>query len=158
VGVASDDDLLVATLVEPVSGEEIVRRINRHCPRGMRFFRARPLRRGQRPQPQAACYALRVAPDRLEPLRRSLGAFLAAERWPVERLTPAKPKGRPPATRTVDLKPRVTQLTLDAQDLRWTLVGHRQVWARPSELLEALGLDGQVDLAAVRRTAVAYAL
>jgi hypothetical protein len=71
---------------------------------------------------------------------------------------PAAGRGRPPGARRLDLRPLVPHIALEAHSLRWTLAPAGDVWARPAEVLEALGLDGQVDLAAVVRTAVDYGI
>ncbi len=47
-------------------------------------------------------------------------------------------------------------MRLDGNVLRWTLVPSGEVWARPAEVLELLGLDARGDLARLRRTAVQY--
>jgi radical SAM-linked protein len=158
VGVASRDDLAVLELTEPIGADEIVTRMNRHVPPGMIFTGAAMLDRGESPRPRRVCYEWPVPPGRSGPLRRKVQEFRLAERWPIERRTPPKRRGQPPRSRTVDLKLLVQGIAVDADTLCWTLAPSGDLWARPAELLDALGLDGCADLAAVVRTAVDYGL
>ncbi len=158
VGVAARDDLAVLELTGPIGPDEIVRRMNRQVPRGMTLTRAAVLERRRPPRPRRVRYEWPVPPDRIEALRRKLREFLLAERWPVERRTPPKRRGQPTRLRTVDLKVLVERIALDADTLCWTLAPAGDLWARPAEVLDALGLDGQVDLAAVVRADVDYGL
>lgn len=158
VGVAARDDLAVIELTEPIGPEELLARLNRHVPEGMRFHRARPLDRTERPRPRRVRYEWPIAPGRREALRRKVREFRLAARWPLER--PHRPKRRrsnaPP--RQLELKTLVPEISVEGDTLSWTLAPAGDLWARPAEVLDALGLDGQVDLADAVRAEVDYGL
>ena len=158
VGVASRDDLVVAALAEPAAPDALVGRMNQQAPRGMRFLRARMLESGEDPRVRAARYEWPARAAGRDDLRCRLAEFQQAASWPVLRRTPTKRRKATPPTRTIDLKPLVADIALDRGVLRWTLAPREGLWARPAEVLEALGLDGRVDLAAVVRTSVDYAI
>lgn len=152
VGVASRDDLVVLSLTEPVEPEDLLARMGRQTPPGMRFCRAEPLAGKKAPQVRRVHCELPVRPDRREALAPRADEFRAAAAWPLERHRP----GREARPVRLDLKQLVEHLELDAGRLQWTLIPAGNVWARPAEVLEALGLDGQLDLAAVERTRIEY--
>lgn len=158
VGVASRDDLLVVSLAEPMQAEDLLRRLNRHVPRGMEFVRAGTLAGKGTPRPVRADYELRLPPRAAPDVQARLDDLDRRESWPVERLRSAGRRKRraPAAPRTLDLKPMVAQVGCSGGTLRWVLVPQGDQWARPGELLGLLGLDPRVDLAGVVRTAVRY--
>ncbi len=159
VGVASQDDLLVVTLEdtdEPPDGPALSSALNRCAPRGLRFGPARELPGKAAPRPVRACYELPVAPDRHDRLRRRLEQLATEDTWCVERVKVSRRRGRGDRMRTIDIKPLVDELTLDDDRLVMTLAGRDDLWARPGEVLELLGLDARADLAALVRTAVDY--
>jgi len=158
VGVASRDDLVVLRLTEPLPGKEILTRMNRQVPSGVRFTRAETLASRPRPKALRAWYEWPVPPGRAEALAPRVEAFREAASWPIERHGAPRRRGEPARTRRLDLTPLVPQLAFDAHRLHWTLAPVGDVWARPAEVLEALGLDGRVDLASVVRTAVDYGI
>jgi len=158
VGVAARDDLAVLGLTEPIAADEIVRRMNRQVPRGMALTAAAVLPRGGSPRPRRVRYEWPAPPHRADDLRRGVREFRLAARWCIERRTAPKRRGQPGRSRSVDLKPLVESIALEADKLSWTLVPAGDLWARPAEVLEALGLDGQVDLAAAVRIGVDYGL
>ena len=75
--------------------------------------------------------------------------------WPAERRV-IKRRGRGKTSRPIDLRPLVTEMRLDGATLHVTLAPVGDLWARPAELLELVGLDQRVDLARTVRTAVQY--
>ena len=156
VGVASDEDLLVVSLEEPTTGEELLEALTPHAPRGMRFLRAAPLPMGSKPHPQRCWYELPLWPESFETVGNMLVRWQEADRWPVDRHKPARQHRRESRSRRVDLKALVTNLSLQGRTIRWQQHPQDDLWARPGEVLEMLGLDPQADLARVRRTAVAY--
>ncbi len=152
VGVASRDDLAVMSLIRHVSGEDILQRLNRQVPRGMRWFRALPLADGPPPRPRSARFRWPVPPGRGAELAERVSDFAGADSVRVRR---TRRKGR---DRTLELKALVADLAVADGALTWTLLPDGDVWARPAELLDALGLDPRVDLANVVRTAVDYGI
>jgi len=156
VGVASDEDLLVVPLEEPTTSTELLEALTPHAPQGMWFLQAAPLPMGSRPHPQRCWYELTLSPESLETVGNMLVQWQQADRWPVDRHKPARQHRRGKRSRRVDLKALVTNLRLQGRTIRWQQQPQGDLWARPGEVLEMLGLDPQADLARVRRTAVAY--
>jgi len=158
VGVATCSDLVVTRLETGQSAEELVSSLNRHAPAGLQFLRAAVVHSRQTPTPRQGRYELPlrreqadIVADRLEDLSRQ-------DAWCVQRLVSGKGARRraPKRPRTLDIKPMVCDLALEADTLRWTLVPQDQAWARPGEVLTLAGLDDRVDLARVVRVNVAY--
>ena len=156
VGVAGLDELVVVELTEPIKADDLIERMNRQVPPGMRFHRAGRLEDKKPPQPRRIRYEWTIPAGRAPTLRQRLEEFQRAESWFFERRLPAKRRGKPPRQRRIDLKQLVETVAIDGPTLRWTLAPADDLWARPAEVLEALGLDGQVDLAGLVRTAVHY--
>jgi len=167
VGAASLDDLLVLSLSEAVAAPALCAALNDVVPPGMRLFDATPLPPKATPAPIAVRYMLDLAS--LTPADRQVVASRVAglegrERWPVER--PArKPRRRGRAepkaemhTTTVDLRGSVNDITMDADELRWTQHASPGQTARAGDVLRLLGLDPHGHMAAVTRQAVDYRL
>lgn len=166
VGVASRDDLAVATVDAPVDAAGMVRSLNAASPRGMRFFRAAEIPPGQQVQARRAEYVLPVGGDRAGAIGEAVAAFAAAPAWPVRRESPAKKPGRPPAARTVDLRSLVIDIMIKESQgpesldraVHFALAPVGDLWARPEEVLGALGLEPSVALADLVRMSVDYGL
>jgi len=157
VGAASIADLAVLQLTEPMEAEQLLGALNGQAPRGMRFTRAKVIEAKAPPQPRRVDCDTPVKPGRQGRLAELTDEFNRAETWPVER-GGAQSAGKPGRRRTIDLKRLVREIRLEDGSLRFSLVPEGQVWARPSEVLEAVGLDGRVDLARLVRTNVEYDL
>ncbi len=155
VGAASMADLAVLQLTRPMDAEQLLGALNGQAPRGMTFTRAEVLEAKAPPQPRRVDYDAPVKPEQQDRLAELTDEFNRAEAWPVER-GGGQSTGKPGRRRTIDLKRLVRDLRLEDGRLRFSLVPETQVWARPGELLEAIGLDGRVDLAKLVRTNVEY--
>jgi len=153
VGLSARDDLLVLTLTEPVDGDELVGRLNSEAPMGMRFTRAEEL--ASVPHPVKIQCELPIAPDRIDSVRERIQQLREAESWPVERSAGPDRRDRT-ARRTVDIRPGLEQIDLEDGLVRMTLSGTEGRWAKPAEVLEAIGMDGRADLAVMVRTQVDY--
>jgi len=156
VGAASKAELAVLQLTENVSAERLPQRLSAQAPRGMTFTRAELLEAKASPQPTRVDYDAAVEPTRQAEVAQRARQFNQAETWPVDRAGD-KP-GRQGRTRHIDLKGLVVDLDCLDGRLRFSLTTDGQIWARPGEVLEALGLDGRVDLARLNRTNVQYDL
>lgn len=155
VGVASMADLAVIKLTRPMEAEQLLEVLNEQAPRGMTFTRAEVLEAKAPPQPRRVDYDSPFKPDQQERLAELTDEFNRAETRPVER-GGGQSAGKPGRKRTIDLKRLVRDLRLEDGHLRFSLVPEGQVWARPGEVLDAIGLDGRVDLATLVRTNVEY--
>jgi radical SAM-linked protein len=159
VGVASKADLLVLALERDLQAETLLESFNQASPpAGLRATRAFRLEKAA-PRPISARYELPLAPERLPAVRARLDELAAQTSWPVQRSSAGKDGGGRdiPSTKTqIDLRQLIRDLRLDGDCLRITLAPRGDVWARPTEVLALLGLDGRVDLAALVRAEVTY--
>jgi len=159
VGVTARDDLLVLSLEDPsgtVDAASLVARLNRHAPRGMRFLRAAPLAPGPAPRPRRARYETPIPRERLPDVRKRMEQLAARDTWPSERVTPPRRRSQGTRKRQIDLKRLVTELKRRGGTLVMTLAPEGDLWARPGEVLQLIGLDGRADLAATVRARVDY--
>jgi len=156
VGVASRDDLLTLRLDQEVQASDLLGRLDRCAPRGMRFLRARVLEGKGGPRILKTHYELALQAHQVEPVAARLRELAGQECWTVERLISPKEGPKDKKARPIDLKPLIGELRLDETVLRWQGVPQGDLWARPGELLALLGLDQRVDLARGVRTAVEY--
>lgn len=156
VGVGTRDDLLTLSLAEgeTLEGSEILDRLNRSAPEGMRFVAARRLDHGEKPRPRRVRYELTLAPDRARLTAERLEQLRDEPEWHVERLVSSKGRKHPRTPRRIDLRPLIEAVEITDHTLVWTHQPQGDLWARPGEFLRLLGLDEQGDLAATVRTGV----
>jgi len=119
----------------------------------MAFISAAPLGKGESARPVCVRYRLDISPERLRAVEQRLAELKAVDSWPVERAVPDKKHGGR-TSRAIDLAPLVQEIKLENGVLSWTLAPQGDIWARPAEVLELLGLDGRTDLAETARTAL----
>lgn len=163
VGVASLADLAVMQLTRPMPAEKLLGLLNAQSPGGMTFTRAEVLQAKAPPQVRRVDYEAPIEQAGQAKLAELAAKFNQADAWPVERGVDQSPKGprgsaKARRVRTIGLKALVRDLRLEDGRLRFSLVSDGQVWARPGEVLEAVGLDGRTDLARLVRTNVQYDL
>jgi radical SAM-linked protein len=163
VGVASLADLAVMQLTRAMPAETLLGLLNGQSPGGMTFIRAEVLQAKAPPRVRRVDYDAPVDQARQANVADLAAKFNQADAWAVERGADRPAQGAPgPAkarrARTVDLKALVVGLRLEDGRLRFSLVSDGQIWARPGEVLEAVGLDGRTDLARLVRTDVLYDL
>lgn len=154
VAVAARDDVLVLSLDEPVEPDELTSRLNRCAPRGMHFRDPRPLTGKTPPRPRRIRYELPLG-DAEQRVSATVKALEGQRTWPVQRLTSGKGRrSRAKTTTTIDARPLVDSMDVDAGRLTFKLRRSENLWARPGEILDLLGLDDRTDLARLVRTAV----
>lgn len=163
VGVASLADLAVMQLTRPMPAERLLGLLNAQAPGGMTFIRAEVLQTKAPPRVRRVDYDVPIKQAMQAQLADLAAKFNQADAWPVERGADASAQGATgPAkahrARTIDLKALVRDLRLEDGRLRFSLASDGQVWARPGEVLEAVGLDARADLARLIRTNVRYDL
>ena len=151
VAVASQGDLLVACLDEPVEAAELLSRLNDHAPAGLRAVRAELLPGKAAARPKAIRYELALEAARIPAVRQRLAQLAGEPCWIAQRRHPARNARQGPTTQPIDLRPLVAEVNLDDSVLRITLVPKGDLWARPGEVLALLGLDERFDLAATVR-------
>ncbi len=152
VGVTSLDDPLIFALDEPMEADELLARLNDASPEAIRFLSAETMETRRPPRPTRNRMELAIPPDKLQTVKTNLNEISTVSAWPIERKVSVK-RGRH-TMRSIDIRPMVENLRLEGETLRFTLVRHGDLWARPGEVLRLLGLDDRVDLARVVRTAV----
>jgi len=161
VGIATEGDLLVISLNEPLESDkspELLQRLNEQAPRGLRFLQARPITAKPTPRPRRSFYEIELSPEKLSAVSKKIEQLTNLDLWEIQRQKPSKKRGRSIMTRHINLKPLVEQLKIDGNLLRITLIPQGDLWARPGEVLRLLGLDEQTDLANVIRSEVDYGL
>ncbi len=171
VGVATKEDLFVLRLAEPEPPEapaigadrteearRLIERLNAQAPGGLRFLRAKPLTAKGTPQPIRCHYELPLSPDQQQTVRSRLTCLEGQAEWPIRRLTPPKASRRrqPPRERTIDIKRLIEDYRLERNVLRWVAKPREALWARPTEVLTAFGLDENTLAADIVRTGVEY--
>jgi radical SAM-linked protein len=156
VGLASDDDLLVLTLDEPIDSDELRRRLGDQLPTGAGIRRVAPLETTQNPQVRGMCLKLQLTQDQLPLVRQRLDQLEAQKSWPVQREKPSR-RGRAVTRREIDLRPLLSyELSGETLSIELRVVDAQQ--PRPAEALTLLGLDERLDLARAVRTRVDYGI
>jgi len=162
VGVASQDDVVVLALDdEPGSSaiataDDLLRCANACAPEGMTFTRGEKLQGKKTLRPRRIEYELVSDPAQQAALAGRISELQNSPCWPTCRQRPGNARRSEMQSKEIDLRPLVQDMRLEGGVLRWTLVPSGEVWARPGEILELLGLDARSDLARLRRTAVQY--
>jgi len=163
VGVASRDDLLVVTLDESIGPAALLSALRAaDPPAGLTFIGAMELPTKATPQPRRSLYELALDPPRTKAVGARLAELAGADSWPVERMVKTG-RGRRRAsvgfaTRTVDLLPRVADLSVAEGKLAFAALSDQAGSARPGEVLALCGLDERTDLASLVRVEVDYRL
>jgi radical SAM-linked protein len=146
VGIEGVDEVMELELAEPITAEEFLCRAAPQAPQGLELRSVEVLPEGSRKAGvQSVCYEASIPPPAQSALPERIERLLAAASWPIERA------GRAP----IDLRPLVSELSLDAGVLRMRLRVDRRGSVGPREVLAALGLpDIERRGARLRRTAV----
>lgn len=136
-GLAEVAELELDELIPP---EDLLDRIRRQCPPGLALLDLARVPPRATAQVRGLTYAVELAPDRVEAVRRRAADVLAAgEHW-IDRLRPSGGAN----SRRMDLRPFLRDLRVEGEgparlemDLWLTLAGT----ARPDEVLGLLGLN-----------------
>jgi len=160
VGIATKRDLLVTTLDSPMVRQELLAAANRHCPEGLKFVDATLLESKATPMPVECTYQIPVSAEKTDAVARAVEHFSAQDSYTVQRSKPPKRRGRraqgEPVTRILDLKLLVDNVEFDGETLSWRQAPHQTRWAKPTEAMQALGLDPTGDMALVTRTSLTF--
>lgn len=151
VGVESYDDMLCISLEEDISPQTLVEKLNANSIPGLKFTSAELLQSNRVPLPQSIDYRIELTGDELEPVGEKVWRLSADSDWPVQRQKKPK-RGKPGAVETINVKPRVSRLEITGSRLDFTLVGENDCWAKPSEVLALVGLNGLENVARLIRT------
>ena len=162
VGVATERDLLVTALETPVLRQELLAAANRHRPQGLKFVDATLLETKTAPIPAECTYEIPVPAEKADAVARAVEHFSARDSYSVQRTKPPKRRGRGArgepvtVTRALDLKLLVDKVEFDGETLSWRQAPHQSRWAKPTEAMQALGLDPTGDMAMVTRTSLIF--
>jgi radical SAM-linked protein len=151
VGTAGEDEWLIVELAQPIDPSEALRDLARHMPAGIQLLGAEAPTTDASPQPVRVWYEVPLGAPGPE-LDQAIEALLAREAFLVTR-----PEHEGRAAREVDIRPFVEALTRHGERLLMVLRVTPTGAARPTEVLDSLGLPGR-DLAhRLRRTRVEWA-
>jgi radical SAM-linked protein len=152
VGIASQVELLVIELTEPVEPSVALTRLGEQMPAGLTLTQARTTTDKHSPQPRQVEYALLLPPDCAEATREATQRLMAAPTWTIERSGPGDK--RPKA---VDLRQYLAEASVCEGTLRWTAQVTAGGSLRPAEFLSAVGLAAEQWQHRVCRTAIQWA-
>jgi len=154
VGVASEDELLIVELEQPVPTDDARGRLAEQLPAGLRIIDVAALHDRDRRVPVSATYRVPIrAAEGVREVTAAIGAILASRTWPVERDSMKGPR------RQLDLRAFVTDLDVVDADtaVRWRQSISQDGTMRVGEVLEALRLLPREHLHLVVRENVEYA-
>ena len=151
VGIASEADLVVLELSEPVDAEHVRRRLAPQMPAGLRLQEAWPVASSGAIQPSEVDYSVDLPPDSAGQVAARTAALMAEREWCIDRDS----SGGKPARR-IDLRALLKEAGVDGNALHWTVRVDPKGGARPAEILTAVGLDAPLWLHRVRRTRVTW--
>jgi radical SAM-linked protein len=164
VGLATDDDLLVLSLTDPLDAETILQRLtDASPPTGLTFTAARPLVGKAGPQARRVDYELALTDDEAPRVQSRAEALAGQDSWFVQRppkpVSPGRKRPRRPAEpKTVDLRPLIVELGVTHRTARWTQQTVGSQTARPADVLRLLELDERAAIARTSRAAVTWCL
>ena len=151
VGIASTCELALVDLDTPAEPGELSDRLAAALPPGCTVQRIVAPAVREMPQPQGVTYELDVDAAVAEELAAHIAELLARESVCVQRdYGPGKP------ARTLDIRPYIAALELEAGTLRMTLQFSEQRTARPAEVLAELGLAAVDHQHRLRRTEIRW--
>jgi radical SAM-linked protein len=151
VGMASDCQCALIGLTELRPAADLHGSLRRSLPAGVILHELLAPATGRTPQPCRVLYAVELDGEECPHLAERGASLLAAPEVLVSR-RPAP--GKPP--RTVDVRPYIDSLNLTGRVLWMRLTFDGQRSARPTEVLSALGLDGERLAHRLRRAEVAW--
>jgi radical SAM-linked protein len=136
LGVEGRREVVELELTEPLSPDEVLRRLRAVAPPGLDFFEAEAVAPGRAAHAEAVAFTFDVPDDRRDDARARLDRFLASTTWPYTRHRPDRDRDV-----AVDLRPFVLDAELGpAGALRFRLKITPDGSARPEEVVEALGI------------------
>lgn len=148
VGVATEADILVLELAEPVEPADVMSLLAAQLPQGVRPAGAWKVRSGRGYRIDAVEYAVELAPDLARHVEPALKRLLESETWVVSRKACDRDGARP-----MDVRSCLVDAGVDAGVIRWR-VRVEGGSIRPAEFLAAIGLDPAAWRHRVTRTAI----
>lgn len=151
VGIATEDDMLVVDLTEPVETCEVLRRLSGQMPTGVTLVDSQVLSPGARSEPERVEYTVELPTEIADDVRQNAHRFMEASTWPMVR----PGHGRKP-NRSLDLRPLIGRADVQGHRLSWSAKVSPQGSARPAEFLDAVGLPSPDWLHRVVRTRIRW--
>ncbi len=148
VGVATEADILVLELAEPVDPVDVVSSLAAQLPRGVRLIGAWEIRSGRGYRIDAVEYAVEPALDLATRAEPALKRLLESETWIVSRKARDREGARP-----TDVRPCLVDAGIHGGVIRWR-VRVEGGSIRPGEFLAAIGLDPAAWRHRVTRTGI----
>jgi radical SAM-linked protein len=146
VGIESQDEVLEFELSQPLTAEQLARRLEPHRPPGLRINSVEVLPDGaQKARPRSFSYQVPIPASRRDALAEETRRLMAAASCPVR---------RPDRRTAVDLRPLLDELALDEGVLRMRLRAASGPTAGPRDVLAALG-QSDLELQGVHLTRTA---
>jgi len=150
LGVSSEADVIVIELERAFDPDELAKKLGRQLPEGMTLRGTRSLIAGERPQPDTVTYRFRperdVPRDAVERIRR----IVEATSLPVERLD-----NKTKRARTIDIRPYLSALSLQNNDVVFSLRVTSTGTAKPGEIVgllmdKAVAVNHRIHRASIR--------
>ncbi len=151
VGTAADRQLALTDLAAPRPPDELFASLARQLPAGHRLLRVVAPAPRVTPHAQTACYEIELGPTDAAGLAPRLRELLARPTVVVQRYYGPRKAARP-----IDIRPYIEQLQLDGPRLRLVLRCRDQRTARPSEVINELGLAAEAYNHRLRRASVQW--
>jgi radical SAM-linked protein len=147
VGIEGDDEVMELELAETTTAEELLRRLTPQAPPGLVFRTVEVLPEGsKKASVHSVAYEAPIPLPDQAGLGQRIERLLASSSWPIERA-----RGRA----AIDLRPLLSELTLDDGVLKMRLQVDSRGSVGPREVLAALDLTGiERQGSRLRRTAV----
>jgi radical SAM-linked protein len=152
VGIASQVELLVVELSEPVPASMVLTRLGEQMPAGLRLTQAWTIADRHSPQARQVEYAVPLPADCIEATREAAQRLLAQPTWTIERSGPGDKRSK-----AIDLRQYLADASVCEGALRWTAQVTAGGSLRPAELLIAVGLAPEEWQHRICRTAIEWA-
>lgn len=151
VGIASECDVVVLELAEPVEAEDVRQRLEPQMPAGLGLREAWLVESGGVLQPGEVDYWVELPPELARQVAARAKVLMAEPQWCIDRDSSGGKPGR-----RIDLRALLVEAGVKGNALHWTVRVDPRGGARPAEILTALGLDAPSWLHRVRRIRVAW--
>ncbi len=151
VGIASDAERVVIDLAEAIAPATMLDLLAAQMPEGIAMHQARMLQTGERCIPCAASYQASIV--NMDPDELASRADRLLEFAPIAHQRFVHKTG---ATVRVDLRPFIDQIDVTDTHVRFKMYITGGGAAKPSEICQALGFDGQHVNHLIRRTEIEW--
>lgn len=138
VGVSSDAERVVVELTSSVDPTEALQRLQAQMPQGIRLERTETLAGRRPPQAVRVRYRVNIPPTDPADAAARAASLLGSDPIPFQRKNP-----KTGASKSMDLRPFLEDLTVDADAIQMTFRVEKGATVRPVDLLEVLGMPAE---------------